>query len=298
MKIVYAICDNYESVEFVRRFLLNKPDNFNVKVAGYDTCKFADWNLSCITSIYNKGYVTKHNENLYLYLETIKRFNPDLIISDYEPITNNIIGSTNIPIWQVSTKKLNIALNKFISHNYHSLINQEDLNVNKTKQYVISPLCDMEISPLLKDEFNYIRPYYKLGSKSEIFHYNSCAVSYKINYNIIKKLPAKSVYFCDQQGYYKDIILKNIYDDDYYLNIKNCDHIIHSVDVNYLSDAFYNNKKSTVTLDFSNTICLTNSAIYEHYGLCKTSLNSEFIEYDFKAVNNLHNEIKYIFAIK
>jgi hypothetical protein len=165
MKILYAISDRPSAWQQASVVLSEISSYHDVKLAGYKTLhpyiKNIDFNLSSLYS--GKDYIGKKynitltpcNGKLFnSYLEYVKDFSPDLIISDHEEYTLAIGRILKIKSWNVSP--LNLIYHWFpvaMRYHYDFLLyyyKRKTLRYNRSffwgdMNITYSPLCHMKI---------------------------------------------------------------------------------------------------------------------------------------------------------
>jgi hypothetical protein len=99
-----------------------------------------------------------------MILDHLVENTPDLIISDYEPITAHIAETMEIPLWYCSPLLMLPGLDW--ENGQGKMIRQFDgvlENIRKMptaqRQLVYSPFCDLAGRPLLKEGFEWVKPY-------------------------------------------------------------------------------------------------------------------------------------------
>jgi len=180
MKILYAAGNRKGSFRQLRRFLDSiKNKKLDVQIAAYSKSMGnldIDYNLDCLLNFTNPDGNITYNENYVFYYNEIKRFDPDLIISDIEVFTSMIGLELNKKVWQVSPVLLYYALDfdaKYrsgIRKNYAYLFNRtftkkSHINFvvnNSDRRFVYSHLCDINEAPKLPDKYEWIRPEFLL----------------------------------------------------------------------------------------------------------------------------------------
>ena len=86
LRILYA-ANNYTSSYYtLKRFIDTYSQYYNIKISAYSKSirdLNANWNLDSLLDFRNKSHaVSFKNSNYALYVREIRRFEPDLIISD------------------------------------------------------------------------------------------------------------------------------------------------------------------------------------------------------------------------
>jgi hypothetical protein len=175
VKILYASNNSIGSYLIQDRFVKNLQHNYIIKTSAYrnNISNFsADWNLECLLNFSkpDSEEISFENFNYYFYYEEIKKFNPDLIISDLEIYTSVIALELNIKLWQVSPLLLYFGQNKSIKkeldiYNKHNYLINKNLNKkkflqniinNSEKKFIYSFVADSDLN--LEFEFEFVRP--------------------------------------------------------------------------------------------------------------------------------------------
>lgn len=177
MKILYS-ANNYSGANIFLSEFLKKVLNHDVKILAYyknhEFLHHIDWVTNALISkdktkqfqiknIFDTNNclpVLDTNNALILYNE-VSDWQPDLIISDVEPIAACLAKSLNIELWYCSplllltgiewkTNRLSLLRNRWLSIR----------SLPKANRYLISsPFCDIVNSPFLIDGFEWIKPY-------------------------------------------------------------------------------------------------------------------------------------------
>jgi len=122
-KIFYAANRHRNAAYQLDRFLYFLPKEVSLRTAGYSlTNREVDWTLDPIRP-YNKDLnidkgSTSFGSNYFVFRDWIKAFNPDLIISDLEPVSIFIGEDLNIPTWNYSSLNLLFGTKTEIGHAY------------------------------------------------------------------------------------------------------------------------------------------------------------------------------------
>lgn len=285
LKILYSASNNSGAKIQLARFMKAMQDKpYIIKVAAYKKSSpkiNIDWSLDCLLNIYKPELLTLDNDNFSIYLDQVKYFAPDLIISDLEYFTSQIANILNITLWQCSSSMLNFALSheekynlgafKHYSYvlNKHPLHTQRTVNLidNSNCNFVYSHLGDIDNPPKLNDQFEWIRPYYVIGKYSIPCQHNIIAATLGNNKKIIHLLKnhSDSVVFSDFDGEeYLNLLMKDIGNEaEYACNLKNSNILVCSGQSSFLADAFYNQKYSVILTDLKEAECILNAAFTE-----------------------------------
>lgn len=181
LKILYAADNRISSFYSLKRFLDTYNTFYNIKTAAYSKSIKninVNWNLDSLLD-FTGTYpgISFNNSNFALYAREIKRFKPDLIISDFELYTSYIGLELGIPVWQVSPILLYHGINKRTHlYKYYSGIFLKHLRVNNyiyfilnnsNKKLVLSHLGDVPNPPILEEGYQWVRPNYNLLDSQE-----------------------------------------------------------------------------------------------------------------------------------
>lgn len=319
MKILYAASENENAKIQLSRFLRaieGKP--YIIKIAAFKKSSpnvNIDWTLDCLKNIFKPEFVSLDNDNFTTYFNQVKYYNPDLIISDMEYYTSHVASVLGITLWQCSSSIINFALSneeKYdlgIFKTYAYLFNrnpsqtQRHINIldNSDRIFVYSHFGDSGLPPKIKDRFEWVRPYHRVGKVSIPCQHNIVAAtlgSDKKILHLLKKHPDSICFteFLDET--YSDLILKKIgSEEEYFCNLKNCNLFVCRGQTSFLSDAFYNGKHSVVLVNIEDTESLLNSTISEKFDLSTLIYDpSNSIEHliDKKPIHSLKENIKFL----
>lgn len=324
MKILYAASNNYGSKIQLSRFLRELNGEHQIKIAAYKLSSpkhiSIDWTLDALLNIYKPELLSLDNDNLEIYFSQIKKFAPDLIISDLEYFTSYLAGLTNIPLWQCSSSLINFAISKndrydlgLFKYYAHSLNRDpqhtqrmQNIIENSERNLVYSHYGDTEKAPILQNAFEWTRPYHRVHKLHVPCQHFAVAGLYKSNkqiLDILKKYPDSVVFTDNPTEKYENLYVKDIgSEDEYYCNLRNCAHFVCQGQASLLADAFYNQKFSIIYPDYEDTDSLINSQLSiklglgetPHYGIdisnyCKVPE----LSYD-NSINYLHQKIEEI----
>ena len=262
------------------------------KISSPTNCPI-DWTLDCLQNIFKPEHLSLDNDNYTIYLDQIKSYKPDLIISDLEFFTSHAANVLNIPLWQCSSSIINFALTKqykydlgyFTKYAYLSYRNPTQvqwlLNIidNSDRKFVYSHLGDSSQSPELKPGYEWIRPYYQIGKSSPPCQHQVVAGTLKSNKKIINLLRqySDSVYFMESpcESYPNPQIKDLNNQEEYFCNMTNSPTFVCEGQTSFLADAFYSGKRATVWPDFEDAECVLNSLISEKLGHSTTIYSSD-----------------------
>jgi uncharacterized protein (TIGR00661 family) len=313
IKILYAAGNTSNSKIQLSRFLKAIADKpYTIKVAAYKNSSpsiHIDWTLDYLLNIFDNNHINLNNDSFRIYLDQIKLYNPDLIISDLEYFTSYAANLLDITLWQCSSSIINFALDKKqkynmgIFKNYSYIFNknphnfQRIINIidNSNCKFIYSHFGDTDNPPSIQNDFEWIRPYYKIGKTSINCKHNIVAgflQSNKYLINKIKKYEDVVIFsdFCEES--YSNITLKNLNNEsEYFCNLKNSNMFICEGQTSFLADAFYNYKKPLVITNYNDTECIINSIISKRLGLSDEFLSETN---DNIITNNINPNIKYL----
>lgn len=319
LKILYAAGNTESSkIQLSRFFNAIKDKPYLLKIAAYKKSSppiNIDWTLDCLLDIFNSGNIILDNDNFHVYFDQIKSFKPDLIISDLEYFTSYAANVLNIPLWQCSSSIFNFAFSKkqkyntglfkkysfILNRHYISTVRIANILENSSRKFIYSHFGDLDNSPEINEGYEWIRPYHNIGKKSILCQHNVVASLFNTNKKILSLLSKQEdvVAFTPfTEEYYKNIVIKNIINDsEYFCNIKNSKHFICEGQTSFLADAFYNNKKSLILMNYHDLECVSNSIISENLNLginiYNDNLNLEDIDSSL-ANANFKNNIKFL----
>lgn len=181
LKILYAADNRKSSFYSLKRFLDTYSDFYQIKVAAYSASiqnLNVNWNLDALLDFRGKKTdLSFSNSNYPLYAREIKRFAPNIIISDLEIYSSYIGIEMGIPVWQVSPLLLYYAAeDKLNIYKYHSALFKWDSRrddytkyviKNSDKRLILSHLGDTVAPPKVDTFFDWVRPNYELLDKPQ-----------------------------------------------------------------------------------------------------------------------------------
>lgn len=178
LRILYAADNRKTSFYTLKRFLDTYNKYYDIKVAAYSKSVGnlnANWNLDALLDFSGKSKgVTFKNSNFPLYVREVKRFSPNLIISDVELYSSYVGLELGLPVWQVSPLLLYYGVpDKGSLYKYYSGVLSKDVDRNKFINYIIgnsdkrlilSHIGDLSDRPEINSTYEWVRPNYNVVS--------------------------------------------------------------------------------------------------------------------------------------
>lgn len=176
IKILYAADNRLGSFYQLQRFLwATNSKNYEIKIAAYEKSMgnlYVDYTLDCLLNFSDKYDAISYNGNYKYYYNEIKRFNPDLIITDCEIFTALVALELNIKYWQCSPMLLRYVLSEDMIYNtgwtkkYEELFSKDHKRkiyenssvLGADRKFVISNLCDITNKISLPNGYKWARP--------------------------------------------------------------------------------------------------------------------------------------------
>lgn len=316
LKILYAAGNNAGSkIQLWRFFQIMKDSPYQIKYAAHTKSSpniNIDWTLDALLDPSKPESLSLETDNVHIYYEQIKNYNPDLVISDLDYFTSYIANILNITLWQCSSLLMNFAIthkskyNAGLSNQYIHLLKQDSDNYqkiiniihNSNENYVYSHFGDADNPPKLKDGFNWIRPYHIVGKPNKPCEHSAIAALLNNNNKIISALNKQdSVVFSEfPYEYHNNITMKSIWNStDYYCNIYNSPLYMCEGYMSFLADGFYNGKKSVLIPNYNDLECITSSLYSNHLGLSQLyqpNISPQSIDVNLNNIKMLHQHIE------
>jgi hypothetical protein len=285
MKILYAASNRLGSYYQLKRFLQSvQHKNYNIKIATFKKSLGdlnADYMLDSLLNFTNPEEISFNGNYVYYYNE-IKRFNPDLIISDFEIFTSTIALELNIKLWQFSPINLyygidnNIKYNLGIHKNYFHLLDSSPkkngyiLNIlnNSNRRFILSHIADTSHHKIIANNYEWARPNFILGDASEnIDYFISLAQS---NKNIIHELKNKNSVLFSSLAYetFGDMKVLSFLEEHLYSKyIESCKYFISDGTATFSADAFYNQKYNISIPRYDDIETIITAMVNQYYNL-------------------------------
>jgi hypothetical protein len=289
-KIIYSAGNFVNSKIQLSRILdsLNHL-SLNIEIAAFKKSSppiNIDWTLDSLLNPRDANNLNEDNTNFDIYYDQIKKFSPNLIISDLEYFTSKIGIELNIPVWQCSPLLITHSLNhknKYnsgIFKNFGGLLNNDNLfsqrmiNIidNSSRNYIYSHYGDLINAPEIKNNFEWIRPYHKVGKRNRLCNHNLVSATISNSRDIIKLLNNNidCVVFSDIKESSSNIEFKSIYSEsEYYCNLFNSLLFVTDGQASFLADAFYNNKYTLLPNGIKDPACIINCIFSNYYSISK-----------------------------
>lgn len=288
MKILYAAGRRKGAEGQSSRILqVLRNEGHTLKLAAYGhNSNPVDWNLETLYDVRSPKTILFEGSSFEIYYEQVKRYSPDLIISDLEIFTSHLATILNIPIIQISPKLLYEGMvnqgkeKSGIHKNYHyfSVFNQpaqyfKNIIDNADGIFAYSHIGDLKNPPKLKERYEFVRPYHVLGQESIVARHESVAISSDNHRGLIYLISSfdDAVLFSDFSGEkFPRIVLKKATDiNEYACNLRNCQYFINRGAEEHLADAFYNGKFSYIVPDFEDEEAIISSIINQNLSLAQ-----------------------------
>lgn len=260
LKILYGASNRLGAYYQLKRFLQSvQQKNYIIKTAAFKKSigdLDVDYMLDSLLNFTNPEEVS-FNGNYSYYSNEVKRFAPDIIISDFELYTSNIALELNIKLWQYSPINLYYAINNDIKYNlgihknYFHLLDSSPrkngyiLNLlnNSNRRFVLSHICDSKYSNIISNDYEWVRPNFILGDGSKKIDYFLALP--KTNKNIINELKNKNslLFSSFTSERFDDLKTRNLLEENQIKDyIENCKYFISDGTAISAADAYYNQK--------------------------------------------------------
>lgn len=184
MKILYAASNRTGAALQLQRYVqIFSNSQHEIKIATFSHPLISfnyDYCLDALLNFLNPTDKICFNSNFSYYCKELIKFQPDLIISDFELYTSIFAIENNIPLWQVSPLLLYYGLPKQLksktgihkncaqlisgNRNNHQYI--KNILRNSQRKIIPSCLCDLETVVQLINGFEWCRPEFQLYPKN------------------------------------------------------------------------------------------------------------------------------------
>jgi hypothetical protein len=289
MKILYAANDSVSSYLQLKRFLSAAPPNTEIRVSGYRR------SLREINADYCLDAIIQNDDNhVNYYIEEVKIYSPDLIISDMDFLTSFAAVECGIPFWVVSSSMLYEAVDDIYRreaiplYKYYRAIFKEKRETvkinyqihNAERKLVYSHLGDIPMRPILREGFEWVRPYYVKAIENYESPTFICNL-YDSDKSIIKyvsQLSDVSLFSPLKFETYDGIDHYDSNDPIYARKIANAYLFFCQGETSLIADAFYNRKYVFLFQDFNNMDSLINYVVADHYSYGQKVFSKKTLE--------------------
>lgn len=284
MRIFYSAANRVGSALQLQRIVENLQGEHELFLAGYYKNSQYTKTLNCTLDVFNQNLcpiASKERKDLYktfgytkpaipplninytlALLEDVRKFQPDLVISDAEEISAHIATALNAPLWYCSPTFMYIGIKwEYDNKRYMSRLWQYFQYLKKlppaNKYLIYSPLGFIKNKPQLTREYSWVYPYHYASNPSSsnnilaILHEQERINSLSKWFRWIKPRP----------------VLFNI--SDYEDQLNNCNTILTSGDSSIIADAIYNNKKICIIPNVKETEDTINALALKKYKVGK-----------------------------
>jgi hypothetical protein len=304
MKILYSAGNHIDNNQQLLRFIQHSTEH-EIKIAAYvkssDSFTHVHWTLD---ALFNRltpknpqeisellGHtgapktITQHTEIL---LKEVDDFEPDLIISNAEPVLANLAKALSVKLWYCSPLHLLTGIEwdkgdlKYLSLLAPIRKLLEKLPV-ADKTLIYSPFGDLTHCPTLKTGYEWIQPYWiPVENKSRT--QNVAMVPNKTRTSKLTKLLncvnfdlTLFTHFSDSFTHMQTKLIDDLV--SYQEALSNCNWFFSTGDTSYLADAIYNEiPKVCVAPSLDEPENLLNSILCKSYGLGDDIAQIELME--------------------
>jgi len=289
MRILYAAGNRQGSFFQLKRFLDTiRHKGIEYKISAYKKSLgnlSVDYTLDSLLNFVNSEQGFSYNGNYTYYYNEIKRFKPDLIISDLDPYTSIIALELGIVLWQVSplllyqalpyevkySAKINSNYSFLFSSNHRRKKSLSYIVNNSDRKFVVSHLCDAGKNIQLNPGFEWVRPEFVLSDENtEELEFVVALPSGSAN--IAHSLRETNSIMFTNHNYdrYDKLLIENIYNEkEYKKQIGRGKVFISDGSAALSSDAFYNQKTSLFDVQPFDMESIIVSHLDEYFGLGK-----------------------------
>ncbi|MDP2696408.1 MAG: hypothetical protein Q8O87_04160 [bacterium] len=311
MKILYSTGNRLGGGEQLRRYM--EYNRHEIKTACYlrssENILHTDWTLDALTNKYSKGtriglrklygYDGGPHINLekgYHLKEEIKKYDPDLIICDGEPIVSNLAKSLGKRLWYCSPLHLLDGIEwESGSLRYFSLLDGTRKMLYRLPRaervYVYSPFGDINFRPLLKSGYEWMQPYYVGGRGGEdgmaIIEDGDRISQLSKQLNSVKPYDIKLV----SPFSYNFSHLRNYKLEEYKSELGKSRWLFTTGETSYVADGVYNGKRICIAPNLRDAEGLLNAILIKRYNLGNDVGQIEYMkQYGIEILENSYKE--------
>jgi hypothetical protein len=279
-KILYATANKLSSYTQYERFAVAiKDKDYSLKLASFYGGNYNyDFNIGYMKSLGIRDDLSIHNKNLQDYYDFIKRFSPDIIITDAEVITAHIAFSLNIKTINVSSSLIRVGVPQFVrsrgnlvfysSHNQNEnyMSNHKYIAENSDLNLIYSPLADLGLPT--NDNFKWTRPYHLPLSKFKSGNIAIFTNSDKKDLIKIRNLDVDVIHTPSYNEHYEGFELQN--PKEYDGCPVNAKYLVSNGQADYVADALYNGKIPIIFPDYTQDDSRYAACMNEAYKISST----------------------------
>jgi hypothetical protein len=297
MRILYTAGNRPGSDVQMSRIVEHLTPDHKVCVAAFNhysqSVKYLDWTLESIYFKPARGDSAERNSlwNAYghkipqlpyvnvrsskLFLKDVEKFEPDLIISDFEDMSAHIAVTLGVKLWYCSPVFLYDGFlwkrgSKRYSNSFYSFKQHMDIMPQADRIFVYSPFCDIKFRPILRNGREWVKPYYTETSEATTDEYeNICilddAKRFSILATILNELDPKLAMVSRLNGTFDKMNLFNHDDRKYKSLLSGCSRLLFTGETSYLADAMYNEKNICILPSIKDPEALLNALMIVEY---------------------------------
>lgn len=317
MKILYSAGNRVGANSQLCRFLTSLGEEHTIRIAAYlkssHSLSHINWTLDALhhkaipkkrskelQNLFGHSGVPVINvENATVFLSEAVEFEPDLVISDGEPIAAHVAKSVGAELWYVSSLHLLDGIDWSKGQlRYLSLLDNTRKALSKLPEpdrcFVYSPFGDVAFRPALKPGYEWITPYY-FNSQPGNYNYNYvCVINeferfsslIKIINSLYEKIALVSPY---NESFYNVESFLNADNKTYEQLLDGCRKIFTTGETSYVADALYNGKNVCVAPSLNDPEALLNAILVREYSVGSDVAQVELM--DVFALNEIETEL-------
>ncbi len=283
MRILYSSGNRLGANNQLQRFLEYLSPSHTVKVAafvrGSHSFKNIDWTLdslyqNILPPIKKRELVQifKHNglpsinkENAIIFLNEADRFEPDLIISDGDPVSAHIAKTLGVCLWYCSPLHVYDGIEwEKDQLRYCSLLEATRKMLIRTmpdpdRIFVYSPFGDISFRPTLRTGYEWLMPYHKNDNVQSAQEDNIFVLNDPDRTQILTKIV--------NALNHKVTVIDSDLVEDYSSLLKGCSKFVTTGETSYIADAFYQEKEICIIPSLKDPESLLNSILVKEYGI-------------------------------
>jgi hypothetical protein len=304
MKILYSTGNRIGGDIQLKRFL--RYNEHEVKIAAYmrssGSLTHVDWTLDALGHKYCKGSKTALSElfghagiphigltQAVTLMEEIYAYEPDLIICDGEPIVANIAKTLNIKLWYCSPLHLLDGIRWERGQlRYFSLLDKTRKALTRLpkadKTFIYSPFGDVSFRPMLKEGYEWVRPYYHDVGGSRCSE-GIAVIRDPKRISILSKIlncvpPFNFTLFSPFSYNLSHLESKNISTvEKYKIALSNCKWLFTTGETSFISDAIYNGvDRICIAPNLDDPESLLNAILCRYYNIGDDVGQVEYME--------------------